>query len=351
MRAVLFDLQGTLVVPGPLDDWIGDAASASGVGVDDPARLADVLGRIWALAAVRHPDASWDLDPAAHRRAFREVLVEDAGCAPALAEALYDTMVGQWQAAPGAVELLGALRRRGVRTALVSNTALDVRPGLERLGLLQVLDAVVTSSDVGLVKPDPAIFVLAAQRLGVPVERCVHVGDSAVHDGGAAGAGMPGLVVPVHDGIPRLGLVAPLLGVTPDAAAPAAWTMPPSVPAGMTLELSRARVRPGRSERARAWMAMLNARLDECEQTLPVERSAFEAWFLQEQGGDSWIWHVGLAGEGGAMFDETSALDADHLAFAREVLGSPWEELEPAFLLMPPHIRDAIERWGRTGRP
>lgn len=351
MRAVLFDLQGTLVVPGSIDRWIEDAKRACGVPVSDQARLVDVLTRVWTLAGVRYPDRSWDLDPALHRHVFGEVLGDEAGCPRSLTGALYETMIEQWRATPGAVDLLSRLRRRGLRIALVSNTALDVRSGLQRVGLLELVDVVITSSDVGRAKPDPAIFALAAERLNVPVAGCVHVGDSAVHDGGAADAGIPVVVVPLRDGVPRLDLVAPLLGVDLGAEEPEVWPMPPSVGTGLTLELSRAKVRVGRIDRARAWMAMLNERLDECEQTLSVERSAFEAWFLDEQGDDSWIWHVGLAGEGGALFDESSALDADHLAFAREVLGSPWDELEPMFLLVPPHIRVAIDCWARTGHP
>ena len=69
-----------------------------------------------------------------------------------------------------------AARRDGIRTGLLSNswgaaTAYD--PDL----LEELFDAWVISSEVGLRKPDPAIYELAAERLGLPPERCVFVDD------------------------------------------------------------------------------------------------------------------------------------------------------------------------------
>lgn len=127
--------------------------------------------------------------------------------------------------------------------------------------------------------------------------------------------------------------------------------MPASVPHGMRLELSRARVRPGAEDDAREWLDVLNRRQDECVATLSVERSAFEAWFLHADGdGVTWIYWVGLTGEGGAPLDAESELDREHAAWLRRVKEPGWEELEPAFMLTPDHIRVAFEKWGATGR-
>lgn len=70
---------------------------------------------------------------------------------------------------------------------------------------------------------------------------------------------------------------------------PESYAMPSSVPTGMRLELSRARVLPGAEDLAREWMDMLNRRQDECVATLAVERSTFESWFLhtESDGGDA----------------------------------------------------------------
>ncbi|WP_420176089.1 DUF6176 family protein [Luteococcus sp. OSA5] len=128
------------------------------------------------------------------------------------------------------------------------------------------------------------------------------------------------------------------------------FAMPPSVPAGMTLELARARVLDGKESLVREWMQMLNARYDECVATLAVERAAFEAWFLRtETDGRTWIYHVGLTGNDGAPLDVDSQLDADHLAYAKQVKEKGWERLEPVFLLAPGHIMRAMTQWGAEG--
>ncbi len=69
-----------------------------------------------------------------------------------------------------------AARRAGARTALLSNSwgdGLAYDPGL----LEELFDTWVISSEVGLRKPDPAIYALAAERLGLPPEACVFVDD------------------------------------------------------------------------------------------------------------------------------------------------------------------------------
>lgn len=128
------------------------------------------------------------------------------------------------------------------------------------------------------------------------------------------------------------------------------YPQPASVPKGMRLELSRARVLPGAEGLAREWMDMLNRRQDECVATLAVERSAFEAWFLHtEADGVTWVYWVGLVGEGGEPMDVGSELDRDHRDYLRRVKEPGWEEFQPMFMLTPDHIRAALETWGTTG--
>lgn len=55
-------------------------------------------------------------------------------------------------------------------------------------------DVTVISSDVGLVKPDPAIFELAAERLGCKPNECIMIDDSAANCSGAMAAGMQAVV-------------------------------------------------------------------------------------------------------------------------------------------------------------
>lgn len=146
-----------------------------------------------------------------HRRVFTQVLVEDANCPVDLAERLYQSMPDQWVLVAGAESLLGTLHTRGVKVALLSNIAIDPRARLDELGLLQYLDVVVLSYEEGLTKPDPVLFERTLARLGVGPGECVMVGDSPLADGGASGAGIASIVIPVVQGIPDLTLASQLL--------------------------------------------------------------------------------------------------------------------------------------------
>ncbi len=87
--------------------------------------------------------------------------------------------------------MLGAVRRAragGVRTGLVSNSWGAGR--YDRDVLPELFEAVVISGEVGLHKPEPEIFRLAAERLGVPPGRCVFVDDLRENCAGAEAVGM-----------------------------------------------------------------------------------------------------------------------------------------------------------------
>ncbi|MFC4555154.1 DUF6176 family protein [Georgenia faecalis] len=127
--------------------------------------------------------------------------------------------------------------------------------------------------------------------------------------------------------------------------------MPPSVPAGLRLELSRARLLDGAEERLGEWMHMLHDRYDECLETLPAERAVVEATFKHtEADGSVWMYHLSLMGTDGAGLDTTNPVDAAHDAYARRTKEPGWEELTPLLLLAPAHLTEAMAAWGRTGR-
>lgn len=90
--------------------------------------------------------------------------------------------------------LLETLRGRGLRLALVSNTASPqwlLQPVFQRQGLVERVDAIVLSSEVGKRKPHPAIFEAALRELGVDAGEAIHVGDRLEADVfGAARVGM-----------------------------------------------------------------------------------------------------------------------------------------------------------------
>jgi beta-phosphoglucomutase len=100
-------------------------------------------------------------------------------------------IAADFPAMPGAVELITALRQAGFGVAIGSSAPREnVTEAVERLGIGDQLNAVVTGCDVRHGKPDPEVFLLAAQRLGLPPGRCVVIEDAPVGIAAAAAAGM-----------------------------------------------------------------------------------------------------------------------------------------------------------------
>lgn len=202
VRAVLFDYSGTLFRLEEDDSWF------EGMTVDerqvDGHVQAELMRRMTAPTG-QHvemtPDAyhAWinrDLAPHLHREAYLHVLRE-SGVAAHQAEELYGLLIDptNWTPYPDTAEVLRGLHRQGVKTAVVSNIAFDVRPAFEAIGAAGDVDEFVLSFEVGAVKPSPAIFETAMTRLNVAPEYTVMVGDSEEADGGARALGCGFLLV------------------------------------------------------------------------------------------------------------------------------------------------------------
>ncbi len=102
--------------------------------------------------------------------------------------ALLDGLLRAMEPAGGLWSLVDVVRAKGVRTGLLSNSwGLSPYPMVE---LRARFDDIVLSGEVGLRKPDPAIYRLAARRLEVEPEDCVFVDDLAGNVRAAAALGM-----------------------------------------------------------------------------------------------------------------------------------------------------------------
>jgi HAD superfamily hydrolase (TIGR01549 family) len=110
-----------------------------------------------------------------------------------------------WRHVPAeARAMLRQLSERGVPMTVTSNSEGRVRELLEEVGIAHHFVAILDSGLLGFAKPDPRIFSLAAETLGVPVEDVVHVGDSEAADVvGAKNAGA--LAVRFDAFLPRAG--------------------------------------------------------------------------------------------------------------------------------------------------
>ncbi len=107
-------------------------------------------------------------------------------------EIYLELVPGQLEAFPGAVELVLACRREGLRVAVASSAdRIKIDANLEKIGLPPSgWDAIVTGDDVEHKKPAPDIFLAAARRLGVGVGACVVVEDAVNGIEAAKAAGM-----------------------------------------------------------------------------------------------------------------------------------------------------------------
>lgn len=228
IHAVLFDFHYTLVDQRSGADWVqlawrragrrGDPVSAWGRG--RASQLARRMDTLWDTAREVDPGNARDLSQRVHRRVFDQLLADLADSDPDLVQALHDTIPETWFPYADAAAVLSELRSEGVRTALVSNVAVDVRPALAAHGLADGLDEVVLSFEAGSVKPDAVIFARALDLLGVAPERALMVGDSWRDDGGAAQLGIRTLILPRVPG-PRRGLGTVLDIIRPVAVDPA----------------------------------------------------------------------------------------------------------------------------------
>jgi HAD superfamily hydrolase (TIGR01509 family) len=202
VRAVLFDYSGTLFRLEEDDSWF-DGMTVDEREVDGHVQ-AELMRRLTAPvgASVEMPPAAYeawvnrDLEPHLHREAYLHVL-RRSGLPDGQAETLYERVIdpASWTAYPDTAAVLNGLHRRGIKTAVVSNIAFDVRPAFRAIGAADDVDEFVLSFEVGAIKPSAAIFQTALTRLGVPPEYTVMVGDSEEADGGCRALGCGFLLV------------------------------------------------------------------------------------------------------------------------------------------------------------
>jgi HAD superfamily hydrolase (TIGR01549 family) len=123
--------------------------------------------------------------------------------------------------APDAIATLDELARRNLRTAICSNAPFPpemMRRQLRRVGVADRVDTIVLSSEVGRRKPAPEIYRATLDRLDVPAERSLFVGDQVVEDyEGPRRLGMSAVLCtalarrPVPPDVPSIGRLGDLL--------------------------------------------------------------------------------------------------------------------------------------------
>jgi putative hydrolase of the HAD superfamily len=116
---------------------------------------------------------------------------------------------------------LEELRRRGYRLGIVSNATIPgplMRDDLDLLGLSELVDAAVFSSEIGVRKPDPRIFASVLEALELDPRQCLFVGDRLKEDvGGSRALGMrPVLTHEFRQEVPPAGDPVPIIQRFPE---------------------------------------------------------------------------------------------------------------------------------------
>lgn len=216
----MFDFSGTLFRLEQDDSWIDELTGADGDPLDIEAQT-ELMRRMTAPVTqvveftdeYRHAWENRDLDPELHSKIYLEVLRQSGIPRPEQAKALYDRLIdpSEWTPYPDAETVLKTLANKGLRIGVLSNIAFDIRPAFTEHGLDAYVDEFVLSFEVGAIKPDPVIFRLLLDRLGVAAENTLMVGDSAEADGGARELGCAfALVEPLPTGDREDGLLTAL---------------------------------------------------------------------------------------------------------------------------------------------
>ncbi len=197
LEAVLFDWGHTLM------DWVwADELVEAGVraGLEAVGAPAEAAATVTARYRAEAKLTDWEVPEEVEYEPLVRTMLAESGVDvddDALREYLiaeHDAWAPARRPASTSAALLDSLRGRGLKTGLVSN-AMDPRwillRDLEEQELAERFDVVVFSSEVGVRKPRPEIFLRALSQLGVDAERALFVGDRLKADvRGARNVGM-----------------------------------------------------------------------------------------------------------------------------------------------------------------
>lgn len=226
VRAVIFDWGGTLTPWHDVDltaQWQRYAAAYWPQSADGPdPRAAQLATRILALE-----ELAWQRGRCEGHSSARlhEILVEagvdlDGDSAAAALTAYRSFWEPHTLTDPLVRPTWEALRRKGIRVGVLSNTIWDRayhRAIFARDGVDHLIDADVYSSELDWIKPHPQAFLTAAAAVGAEPGECVYVGDRSFEDvHGPQAVGMRAIWVP-HSTIPAAQQVSHQ--ATPDAVA------------------------------------------------------------------------------------------------------------------------------------
>lgn len=216
-RAIFFDVDFTLIRPGPAFQGTGYRTFCQAHGVDvDPGRFDAAVQAASELLDTGEALYDPDIFVRYTQRIIERMGGTGAGVAVA-ARAIYDEWAScdHFELYDDVDEVLRTLRGAGLTIGLISNTQRCLSSFAAHFDLEGLFSVTLSSAEHGYMKPHPSIFEAALARAGVAAREAVMVGDSLAHD---------------IEGARRLGMGAVLVarGGTPAAC-------PPGVPAIQSL--------------------------------------------------------------------------------------------------------------------
>ncbi len=210
VKAVFFDLDGTIRIPspGPTAAFIHFARSMD----IEISPTAEHRVKVWAHqywgheSLVKRDMEQYDIDGFwvnYSRQLLEKVNVtQDLMRRAVLVREWFNTEYKpQVEPAPGSKQLLTTLKQAGYIVGLVSNRPNPLHDDVAQLGLDGVFDLVLAAGEIGYWKPDPQIFWHVVSRFnGLHTQECMYVGDNYFADGrGAAAAGMMPVIYDPED--------------------------------------------------------------------------------------------------------------------------------------------------------
>src|SRR5438477_9488928 len=198
VKAVLFDVDFTLIYPGPMFRGEGYQAFCARYGMDVDASKFE-QGVATAAPLLHSPDDVYD--PEIFIAYTSQIIKEMGGTGPRIDECSRE-IYREWAACQhfelydDVPPVLRQLAEAGVRIGLISNTHRCLASFQSHFELQGLITATVSSSEHGLMKPHPSIFSAALQLLDVTAADAVMVGDSVRQDvGGALGVVMRAILL------------------------------------------------------------------------------------------------------------------------------------------------------------
>ena len=196
-RAVVFDLWGTLV-----DELTYPEANrvVYRQKVDETADLLsldrDAFADAWSAGAGERLVGAFSTEGALLHICDRLGVEPDARRLRAAVEVRFEYVREALSPRPGTVETLSTLRDLGYGVGLISNCSEEVSAMWSSTSFAPLVDTAVLSYDVRLAKPDPRIYAMAVEGLGVTAEECLFVGDGTSNElSGASKAGMTAVLI------------------------------------------------------------------------------------------------------------------------------------------------------------